>query len=343
MKNTRKLLTMNTAVLLAASLLFFNSCKDKDDDNPPASSNDATVWVLNEGGYNKGNASLDTYNPKNGEVAADAFSKKNNRPLGDVLQSATRIGDNVYLVVNNSGKIEIVDRNTFESKGQITGLGQPRFMLKVSDNKAYVTNFSNEITIINLSSNTKSGSIVVPGLNEGITMAGDKVFTTNFFHRKVYVINPATDALADSIILTGTANGVITDANKKLWILVDSSGASGAKFMRINPTSFAVEESLSFPAGKSAIKATISGDGKKIYYLSGDGLFSFDITAASLPTTPVKSGYFYGLGVDPSEGSVYISDALDFNQKGVVYRFKPSGDTLSFKAGIIPGGFFFNY
>jgi len=176
-----------------------------------------------------------------------------------------------------------------------------------------------------------------------MALHSNKVFVTSSWGpNKLYVLNATTDVVADSIILTDFATSIEKDADNKLWVFVDSTAANPAKALRINPDNHTIEQTLDFAVGKSPIKSAISGNGRKIYYTTSDGLFSFDITATSLPAAPIKSGFFYGLGVDPSEGSVYISDALDFNQKGVVYRFTSSGDTLNFKAGIIPGGFFFN-
>jgi len=50
----------------------------------------------------------------------------------------------------------------------------------------------------------------------------------------------------------------------------------------------------------------------------------------------------YGLGVDPTTGNIYVSDAIDYVQKGKVYRYHPDGSLIdSFTAGVIPGGFYF--
>eukprot|EP01034_Spumella_vulgaris_P009002 gene9002-11428_t len=79
---------MNTWRLIWVAALIvplaFTGCK-KDDPEEPA---DTTF---------KGNDSLKT----------DIFQSVNGAPLGDILQSMTYINDRAYIVVNNSGKIEI--------------------------------------------------------------------------------------------------------------------------------------------------------------------------------------------------------------------------------------------
>jgi hypothetical protein len=50
----------------------------------------------------------------------------------------------------------------------------------------------------------------------------------------------------------------------------------------------------------------------------------------------------YSLGVDPVSGDIYLSDAIDYIQAGLVFRYNRYGTLLdSFTAGIIPGSFCF--
>ena len=45
---------------------------------------------------------------------------------------------------------------------------------------------------------------------------------------------------------------------------------------------------------------------------------------------------------DASNGEIYVSDAIDYLQRGSIYRYSASGNLIDqFKAGIIPGGFCF--
>jgi hypothetical protein len=69
------------------------------------------------------------------------------------------------------------------------------------------------------------------------------------------------------------------------------------------------------------------------------------ITAETLPDTPlIAQGdhLFYGLGIDPVSSEIYCSDAIDYLQKGIVFRYSSQGKLRdSFLAGIIPGFFAF--
>ena len=46
------------------------------------------------------------------------------------------------------------------------------------------------------------------------------------------------------------------------------------------------------------------------------------------------------VSIDPNTSEVYVADAIDYQQKGIVYRYSPEGELLDeFRAGIIPGAF----
>lgn len=60
-----------------------------------------------------------------------------------------------YIVVNNSGKIEVCNPTNLLRVATITGFTSPRFIVPVSASKAYVSDYiSNSISIVNLVNNT---------------------------------------------------------------------------------------------------------------------------------------------------------------------------------------------
>ena len=53
-------------------------------------------------------------------------------------------------------------------------------------------------------------------------------------------------------------------------------------------------------------------------------------------------GGFYSLGIDPINSEIYVGDAIDHRQNGIVHRYAPSGKLIDeFKVGISPGNFGF--
>ena len=70
-----------------------------------------------------------------------------------------------------------------------------------------------------------------------------------------------------------------------------------------------------------------------------------DVGAGRLPDEPlIPDGgtLFYGLGVDPETSEIYVADAVDYMQSGVVMRYSADGEPLgNFRVGITPGDFCF--
>ena len=79
-------------------------------------------------------------------------------------------------------------------------------------------------------------------------------------------------------------------------------------------------------------------------YLFGS-IYKMPIESVSLPANPfiVQNGrLFYGLSINPGNSDIYVSDALDYTQRGTIFRYSASGEPIdSFKAGINPGNFCF--
>ena len=75
---------------------------------------DIRAIIVSEGQFGYGTSSLTSLS-YDGTVQQDLFKSINNRPMGDVAQSMTRIGNYFYVPQNNSRKIEVMDCETFES------------------------------------------------------------------------------------------------------------------------------------------------------------------------------------------------------------------------------------
>ncbi len=338
--------------LLSLSLLL-NSCrKDKPEDGsePMVSvGNSGGVYITNEGNYQFGNAKVSYYNIADSAVIEDLYQPANNVGLGDVCQSMCFFNNKGYVVVNNSGKVVVVHPTTFITTVTITGFTSPRFFLPVSNSKAYVTDlYSNSISIVDLSSNTITGSIACPGWTEELVLAYGKAFVTNEQQNKIYVINTATDVVEDSIAVGFGSNAIREDKNGKLWVLCGGKQTNTiyASLYRINPITNQVEQSFQFPNltdNPFRLNTNITND--TLYFLN-KGVFKMSIAAANLPATPfISEGTrnFYGLGIEPNTNIVYVADAIDYIQKGKIYRYQPDGTVInSFLAGIIPGAFYFN-
>ena len=85
-------------------------------------------------------------------------------------------------------------------------------------------------------------------------------------------------------------------------------------------------------------------------YFINEGVWRIPVNADLLPSQPfirqrrgeAQDNRFYALGVHPETSKVYVADAIDYLQNGIVYRFSRECAVLdSVIAGIIPGSFYF--
>ena len=335
-------------------ILIFTSCEKPPTSQPVIipSAQQGGMFVLNEGGFNNGNASLSYYSYANKSMTNDVFYSVTNRHLGDVLQSMTLVDNTAYLVLNNSKKVEVIDATTFVSKGIINGFLSPRYLLQINTTKAYVSDlYDNNIAVVNLSNNTINSKISCPGATEQMLLVYNRVYVTNTLQKSIYVIDPLIDKVIDSIQLSYGPNSLVLDKNNNLWVLCSGNKTKGynAAIYKIDLATNKISTSNSNinPVGIfGATKLVTNGSKDKLYWLNGD-VQSISVNDTMLNVQsfiPAVKSNFYGLGVDPITGEVFVSDALDFVQQAAIYKYKSTGELEGvFKCGVITNGFLFDY
>jgi DNA-binding beta-propeller fold protein YncE len=332
-------------------LSCFFACKSdkpKDEIKPIVNlKSEHGIYIINEGNFQFGNASISYYNPEEKNVVEDLYKQINNHNLGDVCQSMILINGWYYIVVNNSQKIEIVDPENFERKNTITGLVSPRYILPVSSSKAYVSDFkSHRLSIINLSNQTIQGEIPIHGWTEEMYLLYGKAFVTNMKNDKLYIVNTATDVLEDSLVLAQCPGSLVEDKNGKLWVLCQGDASinkNGALFC-INPINKTIEKRMDFALNEAPMRLCINDTYDTLYYINKH-VYQLSVNANNLPASELINGTsknFYGISIEPKTGNIFVADAIDYIQKGKIYQYNPKGALISeFKVGLIPSKIYF--
>jgi hypothetical protein len=338
----------------ALCLLLFSSCVK---DTPPVPTTTVSsinsnnkVYIINEGQFAHvpGNANVSLYDATTGTVIENFYSQQNsNAVLGDVCQSMTKYNNNYYIVVNNSHKIEVASAYDLKQTATITGFNSPRYILPITYNKAYVSDlYANAIHIIDLNTNTITGSIPSYSTTEEMVLIYNKAFITSPSSNYCYVINPITDVITDSINVGKGASSIIIDKNSKVWVLASGSSTASqvGKLVRINPVTLQIELSLTFTPADSPNQLCINKTRDTLYYLN-KGICQFPIVSGTLPAFPLVSQgskIYYGLGINPVDYNIYVSDAIDYVQKSMIEIYSVNGSfKTSFHAGYISNGFMF--
>ena len=205
-----------TLLLLCGALVF---CACRKDPVPEGPSKDADLtgvkvdvsgfpetatklFVLNEGQMGSNNATLDFLRISDGNYVTDAFRKMNPSVaggLGDVGNDAVVHGDELWIVVNNSGIVEVVSAKD-ETEIAAIAVPTPR-SVAFDDSYAYVTSWAGafvtgnydlgyfsitdssnpkgQVYRIDLKTRKVAGSVEVGYQPEGIAYYDGKLYVAN--------------------------------------------------------------------------------------------------------------------------------------------------------------------
>lgn len=361
----RKIYQVLGSFLLAFTLLL-TAC-EKDTTNPtggnpapPANPGERNVYVVCEGSLGNGNASLFMQNLNSYNTYENVYGSTNGGLLGDVFQSMERIGERLFLCVNNSDRVVVIDAATRQKVGQID-IPKPRYILPVNSNKAYVsTLFSNKVYVIDPEQLIVDKIIEMPAQNpEGMMKLGNLAYICPWdtANNDVYVVDISTDQIVDSYEVAGYApHSVLHDAENTVWVMAGNvTKGKKATLTRLAPGSDIVLNSFSFNGLEDPIKPILNKAGTELYYIGVDyngaigynGIFKMGIDQTSIPSNPIipaqQLQYFWGLGIDPVTGEIYVGDPKGFTQKGSVSVYTSSGELKrTFAVGVGPGNFLFD-
>lgn len=344
------------AVLL---LFVFFSCADMenmDDDNSGNNSGfnteigTAEFYVLSEGLFNLNNSTLARYSFAENKLTTDYFRKINRRGLGDTANDMAIYGSKLYIVVNVSGQVEVIDIQTGKSIRQIplqTENGssrQPRYIAFHKD-KAYVCSFDGTVARIDTASLSVETYAQAGRNPDGICVQNNKLYVSNSggldspnYDNTVSVIDLASFSEIKKITVGQNPGKILPDKYNNVYVVVRGDlTANESCFVRIDSQTDAVEETLQ----ESVLNFAINHDTDLAY------LYSYDYTQKmsgikvyNVRTNQIEKENFvtdgtqiqtpFGIAVNPYSGNIYVTDAYDYKVTGDVLCFNPQGQ-LQFK------------
>ena len=153
-----------TAPILIPILLAAISCDPEpvliEHSEAIADAGHTGVYILSEGLFNNNNSTLawvdfesglpDSWNTDNGK-SYDCFEKVNGRRLGDTANDILIYGSRMYIAVNVSSTVEILDAATCRSLAQISLThdgkpAEPRYMTG-HDGYVYVCSLTDQLPV----------------------------------------------------------------------------------------------------------------------------------------------------------------------------------------------------
>lgn len=339
--------------ILTCSLTFIG-CTD-DDPTAPVQENPLVtsgVYILNEGGFNKSNASLSVFLPDSHKVYSDVFAAANGRMLGDVGNDIVLYDNKAYIVMNNSHRVDVISTITHASLGTIAVPGNSPFKLTVVNaGKGYITNlYKGTVTSFDPSTYAVIKDDIKVGTNpQGIVTAGGKVFVCNSGYgadSTISVIDPAKDSIVATIAVTASPTDIAVDADGDLIVVSygvgsypDPAKESPGAITMIDPKTLTVTATIPLPLATYGhpSELTLSKYGYGFTVVK-NGLLKFDTRTNSVITPTFITGTPYSIAVDDATERIYTGDARDFNSSGLLRVYAKSGVQVdSATVGIIPG------
>lgn len=318
------------------------------------------VLVTNEGNYDSNNGTLTQFVVETNTATDGVFAAANGGiALGDVVQSITLINDQYYVAANNSGKIIVLNPETFVQEGVIDiGLGtSPREIVQVTDEKAYVTDlWGSKAYIVNLNDFSVSADTIALGQNpDKLTFYAGYAYAANRGYgadSTIFKIDPATDLVVDTLFVSRGPTSMVVDSEGVLWVVCTGyPGDYDASWQLIPGTSkpggihgidLETGEEVAFQELASAKEDISLDEAENIVYVNSGGVLGYNYSTEQLGDTLIK-GDFYAFAYDPVSRQFFTSTA-PYTEAGSVTVYKASGEkTTEFSTGLIPGSFYFVY
>lgn len=324
------------SIILGISVLLV-ACKKEETSNggvnPPAKG-DTDVLVLNEGNFMWGNASITAVHSLSESASQGVFEAVNDFPLGDVAQSAILHDDLLYVVVNNSSKIEVLDAESYASVKTISGFTSPRYICVVEETPltAWVSDlYSDYITEVDLNSGSKIRTISAEGWTEKMIDIGVEVLVHGVTDSVLLVIDQLTGSV-NEINSFDNENVVDLVAGESLTLVLTTKGIWQLSHENLNTIKL-----YDFLLEKNASKLTVDWENNKVYYRDTD-IFRVNLDEKTETMFYESKGRsFYGLAWNSSSSELIVTDAKDYVQQGAVIVLNTVGEKVfEVEAGINP-------
>lgn len=302
------------------------------------------MYILSEGLFNMNNSTLGCINFESKTIDYDFFALLNNRGLGDTSNDMKLYGSKLWIVVNVSSQLEVMDAKSGISIRRIPFLDtngdvrQPRY-ITFYKNKAYVCSFDGTVARIDTSSLIIE-AVTTCGRNpDGIAVANGKLYVSNSggldipnYDKTVSVIDLNTFSEIKKI--TVGLNPYKMEADSQGDVYVVSRGNNGnikASWCRIDSKTDEIAETFS---NLPVVNFIIRNDTAYLYNYD----FTTDnywVKTFDCKTEQIISDNFisdatilerpFGIYVHPTNGNVYLTDALTYTVKGNLLCFDKNG------------------
>ncbi|SDC04927.1 YncE family protein [Pedobacter soli] len=359
MKHQLQQVFKRTGLLLLTALAF--ACRKDtpvdEDSEQGAKTPSVTVkglYVLNEGNWGSNKSSLDYYNYEDGKYTRNIFGAANpavTLGLGDVGNDIKIYGAKMYVVVNGSNKVEILNAGNAKQVAKLD-INNPRYVTFYK-NFAYITSYDGYVAVVDTTAlSTIKTKITVGNQPEEMAVVGNKLYVANSggynypnYDRTVSVIDLTTNTETKKIDVAINLHHLKADKYGDIYVTSRGDyGTVASSLYVIDSQTDAVKKNFNIPVSD--------------FWINEDDAYLFSYSYATSKSTYVKlnvkdetvaSNNFiadgveasitlpYGIAVDPTSGDIFVTDARDYVTPGTIYCFDKAGKKkFTFTTGDIP-------
>ncbi|MBN1447103.1 MAG: hypothetical protein JXA28_04170, partial [Bacteroidetes bacterium] len=299
--------------LLLCSFFLVTACSEDDSGTTPVIPKDSprTLYILNEGSFQRSNASLSMYLPDSNRVINDVFKNAAGRALGDVGNSLTVHDGKLWIVVNNSNRIEVLnlEDNSFVRSIECPEGASPRHIVFDDAGTGYISNlYRNSVSVYDPASGSFTAEIPV-GLNpEGLALSNGRLYVANSgfgADRSVSVIDPATKQVERTLTVGDNPTTLLPLGDNGIAVLCtgayndfnDPNDDTPGKLFIIDTQERAVVDSLELGGHPMRLARDESG-----HLYTVDGSITRIHLASKSVTKDFIPGFFYNVFVDVKDG-----------------------------------------
>jgi YVTN family beta-propeller protein len=341
-------------------LILLVGCKKKkvseNDLNTNVLSNG--VMVLCQGLFQQNNSTISWVDLATGTSDDLFFTNRTGRLLGDTGNDMKVYGGKIYVVVNVSSTIEVLDRSTGNSIKQISMMNgliakQPRSIV-FNGSKAYVSCFDGYVDVIDTVSLAITHRIQVGANPEGLAISNDKLYVANSgglnspnVDSTVSVINLSNNQEIKKITVGKNPGTVKVDSQGDIYVISRGNYSTiPSRMVKINAQTDALENTFSFDASGIEVMGHDFLINSYNYATSTNNVSVFNTQTESITTTSLIDNShfttFYGMQYRPSNNKIYCFDAMGYSNTGYVRVFSASGVyESSYHVGLNPSKIIF--
>ncbi|MGV3630850.1 MAG: YncE family protein [Bacteroidota bacterium] len=342
-------------IILPALTLLVSCKKEKPEPEIPADKLENCFLILNEGLFQMNNSGLSWVSASDLSVNNSFFEGKTGRKLGDTGNDMKRYGNKIYVLVNVSSTLEILDAASGNPVKQISFVNgnqskQPR-AIAFFGSKAFISCFDGYVDVLDTAALVVEKRIHV-GLNPDQIVATDsKIVVSNSGGLNAPVMD-STLSVIDPISLTeeqqitvGKNPGSLQLVNGGLFVIVRGNhGTIPPVLKKIDPLTFEILDSYTFKPlimEKMDSKLLIAYDDNGTIRL---GLFNTVNNSWQEASFMDVSGIetLYTIHYESKNNRIYLFDAHGYTVSGEILEYSSSGNKLrEFTVGLNPNALLF--